>query len=288
MNKSGAGAVLILALVMITGLSVMYWKDVGERIVTATSSVDGQEIPICSVQTDVPLISLSFDTVWGNEDTQRILEILANHQVKATFFVTGSWVEQYPEIAGKILECGHDLGNYSEHYRQMDEISGEECRKEIMELHERVKKLTGYEMNLFRPPYGNYNNTVIKTVYACGYYPVLWSLDSLDWKNYGTEDIIEWVTENENLGNGTIILCRNGGKYTVEALDGLLTGLEEQGYELVPVSQLIYKEHYYMDLSGRQMPDEKNDTFDDISRRVSPDLPVCGTKISGGAAVCGL
>lgn len=255
MNKSGTGAVLILALVMITGLSVLYWKDVGEKLVTASSSVDSRELPIYCVQTDKPVISISFDAAWGNEDTQKILEILEKHQVKSTFFMTGGWVEKYPEDVKKILEAGHDLGNHSENHKQMSEISGEECRKEIMTTHEKVKKLTGYKMELFRPPYGDYNNTVIQTVYACGYYPVQWNVDSLDWKNYGTEDIIQRVSESTDLGNGSIILCHNGGKYTAQALDGLISRLKEKGYELVPISQLIYKEHYHMDGSGRQISD---------------------------------
>ena len=253
MKKTGFAGVVALALVMVTGLSVLYWKDVGEKLVTASSSVNGRELPIYSVETDKPEISISFDAAWGNEDTQRILDILAKHQVKATFFMTGGWVEKYPEDVKKILKAGHDLGNHSENHRQMSQLSEEECRKEIMTVHERVKKLTGYEMKLFRPPYGDYNNTVIKAAYACGYYPIQWSVDSLDWKDYGVEDIITRVTENKDLGNGAIILCHNGAKYTADALDELLTKLKEKGCELVPVSQLIYKENYHMDASGRQI-----------------------------------
>lgn len=256
MNKSGTGAVLILALVMITGLSVMYWKSVGEKLVTASSSVDGQELPICSVQTDEPELALSFDTAWGEERIQEILRVLDTHQVRATFFVTGAWVEKYPEELQKLRDAGHDLGNYGQNYRNMSEISEEECRKEIMSVHEKVKNLTGYEMNLFRLPYGDYNNAVIKTVYACGYYPVLWNLDSMDWKNYGTEDMIRRITESSNLENGAIILFHSGGKYTADALDEILTILEEKGYGLVPLSELIYKEHYHMDAAGTQIPDK--------------------------------
>ena len=254
MKKTGFAGVVALALVMVTGLSVLYWKDVGEKLVTASSSVNGRELPIYSVETDKPEISISFDAAWGNEDTQRILDILAKHQVKATFFMTGGWVEKYPEDVKKILKAGHDLGNHSENHRQMSQLSEEECRKEIMTVHERVKKLTGYETKLFRPPYGDYNNTVIKAAYACGYYPIQWSVDSLDWKDYGVEDIITRVTENKDLGNGAIILCHNGAKYTADSLDELLTKLKEKGYELVPISQLIYKENYHMDASGRQIP----------------------------------
>lgn len=255
MNKSGAGAVLTLALVMITGLSIMYWKDVGEKLVTASSSVNGQELPICSVQTEQREISISFDTAWENEGVGEILDILGTHQVKTTFFVTGEWVDEYPQDTEKILEAGHDLGNYTQSHGQMSERSAEDCRKEIMSVHEKVKKLTGYEMSLFRPPYGDYNNTVIKTAYACGYYPILWSLDSLDWKDYGTEDIVSRITESNELVNGAIILFHSGAKYTPEALDEVLTVLEGKGYEIVPLSELIYREHYHMDKTGRQIPD---------------------------------
>ncbi|NCC42114.1 MAG: polysaccharide deacetylase family protein, partial [Clostridia bacterium] len=217
MKKKGLGAVIVLALVMVTGISVMYWKTVGEKIVTVSSSVDGRELPIYAVETEKPQISISFDAAWGNEDTQEILDILAQNKVKTTFFMTGGWVESYPEDVKQILEAGHDLGNHSENHKQMSQISAKECQDEIMKVHKKVKDLTGYEMELFRPPYGDYNNTVINTVYACGYYPVQWSVDSLDWKDYGVESIIKTVCEHKNMKNGAIILCHNGAKYTAKA-----------------------------------------------------------------------
>ena len=110
-------------------------------------------------------------------------------------------------------------------------------------------------MFLFRPPYGDYDNEVILDARACGYYPVQWSVDSLDWKDYGAEDIISRVCNNDNLAGGAIILCHNGAKYTAQALDALLTNLEQQGYTLVPISELIYTENYHMDANGMQIPD---------------------------------
>ena len=77
----------------------------------------------------------------------------------------------------------------------------------------------------------------------------------MDWKDYGVDNIIKTVLENKNLGNGSIILCHNGAKYTADALDALITGLQEKGYELVQVSELIYKENDHMDVSGRQIQD---------------------------------
>ena len=124
-----------------------------------------------------------------------------------------------------------------------------------MSVHNKVKELTGYDMFLFRPPYGDYDNGVVKNALANNYYPIQWDVDSLDWKDYGADDIIKRVTEDSHLGNGSIILCHNGAKYTKDALDTLITTLQEKGYEFVPISQLIYKDNYHMDHEGRQIPD---------------------------------
>lgn len=256
MKQSGAGVVFGLALVVITGLSVMYWKEVGEKLNTASTSVDGKEMPVYSVEKEKPEIALTFNVTGGNENIEKILEILDRQQTKATFFVTGDWVEKYPEDTKAILAAGHDLGNNGERHRMMSELSAEECRKEIMQLHERVKNITGYEMKLFRPPYGEYNNTVIKTAYACGYYPVCWNVDSLDWKNYGADDMRKRVTENEEMGNGAIILFRTGSRYMNDTLEQIVDELKEKGYLPVAVSRLIYTQHYQMDISGRQIPEK--------------------------------
>lgn len=122
-----------------------------------------------------------------------------------------------------------------------------------MAVHKKVQDLTGYEMFLFRPPYGDYDNHVIKTATQCGYLSVQWDVDSLDWKDYGTDAIIKTVTQNPNLGNGSIILCHNGAKYTVKALDTMLYTLKDMGYEIVPVSELVVKDNYHLDQNGRQI-----------------------------------
>ena len=124
-----------------------------------------------------------------------------------------------------------------------------------MKVHNKVKELTGCEMDLFRPPYGDYDNTVILTAKKLGYYTIQWDVDSLDWKDYGADSIIRTVTEHKHLGNGSIILCHNGAKYTAQALDAMLTRLKDMGYEIVPVSELIIREDYHMNTEGRQIAD---------------------------------
>ena len=221
--------------------------------IRVSNSVNGRELPIYCVETKEPKIALTFDAAWGNEDTQKILEILKKHDVHVTFFMTGGWVESYPDDVKAILAAGHDLGNHSENHKNMSQLSDAEKKEELMKVHDKVRTLTGYEMFLFRPPYGDYDNAVVNVAKDCGYYTIQWDVDSLDWKDYGVDSVIKTVTEHKHLGNGSIILCHNGAKYTAQALDTLITKLKEKGYTFVPVSELIYRDGYHMNVEGRQI-----------------------------------
>ena len=212
-------------------------------------------LPIYCIQTDEKKISISFDAAWGADDTIRILDILDKYNVKVTFFMTGGWVNEYPDMVKEIYSRGHDLGNHSQNHKKMSELNVEQQKQELNSVTEKVKELTGYNMFLFRPPYGDYNSTLINTAYSINYYPIQWSVDSLDWKDYGVDSIIKTVTEHKHLGNGSIILCHNGAKFTADALDTLITTLQDKGYTFVPLSQLIYRDNYHMNHEGRQISD---------------------------------
>lgn len=244
----------------LSAIGIDSWEnlEVAETLSSAvdilrSATVGDRELPIYSVDTKENKVALSFDAAWGAEDFKKIMEILDKHKVKVTFFMTGGWVTNNPDCVKTLVEKGHDLGNHSEHHYDMTTISEDEKKSELTQVSEKVKELTGYEMNLFRPPYGAYDNSVIKTAYSLGYFPIQWSVDSLDWKDYGVSSIINTVCNHKELGPGAIILCHNGAKYTAEALDKLLTNIEEKGYKIVPVSELIMKEDYHMDSSGRQV-----------------------------------
>ena len=135
----------------------------------------------------------------------------------------------------------------------MSQLSDEEKKDELMKVHDKVRDLTGYEMFLFRPPYGDYDNAVVNVAKDCGYFAIQWDVDSLDWKDYGVDSIIKTVTEHKHLGNGSIILCHNGAKFTAQALDTLITKLKDKGYTIVPVSELIYRDKYHLNHEGRQI-----------------------------------
>lgn len=221
--------------------------------VNAGYKYKNKALPIYCVENDNNTISISFDAAWGADDTLSILDTLDKLNVKATFFMTGGWVESYPDMVKEIYSRGHDLGNHSENHKQMSTLNTSSQTEEIDSVTRRVKELTGYDMFLFRPPYGDYNNTLIETVYSLNYYPIQWDVDSLDWKDYGIDSIIKTVTKHPKLGSGSIVLMHNGAKYTAQALESVITGLQEKGYRLVPVSELIIRDNFSMDVTGRQL-----------------------------------
>lgn len=226
-----------------------------------------------------------FYAPWGNEDTQRILDILKKKNVRVTFFMTGEWINEYPEDVKAIDKAGHDIGNHSENHKQMTQLDEEKCKRELMVAHKRMKDLLGKDMFLFRPPYGAYNNQLLEIAEACKYYTIQWDVDSLDWKDYGADAIVKKVCEHKNLKNGSIILMHNGAKYTADALEKVIDTLREKGYDFVPISELIIKEDYHIDITGRQIPNEKpkseiedknenavSDTQEDLESDIDEDI----------------
>ena len=159
-------------------LYAMFWQGRDEAMPTVVA-VSNRKIPIYCVDSKEKVVALSFDAAWGNEDTEKILDILKENDVKVTFFMTGEWVEKYPEDVKKIAKDGHALGNHSENHKKMSEISVDECKEEIMVVHNKVKELTGVEMEVFRPPYGDYDDKLVDVTYEVGYYPIQWSIDTL-------------------------------------------------------------------------------------------------------------
>ncbi len=171
------GAIVLTSIALLAS-SLLIYPNSSETL--GNSIISSKELPIYCVEQEKPLISLSFDAAWGNDDTGRILETLEKHNVRVTFFMTGGWIEKYPDDVKAIAAAGHDLGNHSENHKQMSTLSAEECKTELMTPHEKVKKLTGKDMILFRPPYGDYNDTLIQVCRENGYYPIQWDVEPYD------------------------------------------------------------------------------------------------------------
>lgn len=209
-----------------------------------------RELPIYNVDVTEKLVSVSFDCAWGVEYTDEILSVMEKYGVKSTFFCVQFWVEKYPEYVKKISEAGHEVETHSATHDYMSKLSKEKIKEELSSSKKAIENITGKEVTLFRPPYGDYNDKLVSTVKEMGLYTVQWDVDSLDWKNLSKEKITERVLKK--VKSGSIILFHNNGLHTAEALPGIFEVLISQGYKFVPVGELIYKDNYYIDSLGTQ------------------------------------
>ncbi|MDD5923636.1 MAG: polysaccharide deacetylase family protein [Clostridia bacterium] len=208
-----------------------------------------RKIPIYCVKQDKKVVSISFDAAWGNEQTQTLLDILKENDVKATFFLVGNWVDKYPESVKAIADAGHDVGNHSNNHDHMTQKSLSQIADDTKACNEKIEALTGKCPTLYRPPYGDYNNDVVEGVNSCDMYCVQWDVDSLDWKDPTPEQMVERI--RSKISNGSIILMHNGAKNTPEALPMIIKAIREEGYEIVPISEILLKGKYATDHEGR-------------------------------------
>lgn len=208
-------------------------------------------IPIYYVDTKEKVCALSFDAAWGNEQTDILLNILDEHDVKSTFFLVGSWVDKYPDSVKEIHSRGHDVGNHSNTHAHMTQINAEDQSEEIKSCNKKIKTITGKEVTLFRPPYGEYDNTLVNTCNNLDIYCLQWNIDSLDWKDPTPEDMVTRI--EQNLCPGSIILLHNGAKNTPEALPLIIEAIQAQGYDIVPISKLLPKGEYTTDHEGKMI-----------------------------------
>ena len=196
-----------------------------------------RKLPVYSVEREDKKIAISFDC-----------------DVRATFFMVEFWAEKYPEYVRKIALGGNEIGTHSSTHSYMSKLSGEEIRAELASSSAAIEKVTGKKVELFRAPYGDYDDLLIETAQSMGLYTIQWDVDSLDWKDLSATDISMRIINN--VKSGSIILCHNNGLHTAEALPIVLDTLKNSGYEFVPIGELIYRDNYTIDARGRQCPAE--------------------------------
>jgi polysaccharide deacetylase family sporulation protein PdaB len=202
-------------------------------------------VPIYKVDKSEKKVAITLDGMWGAKHTPELLEIFRKYNVNITFFFGGNWLEENPHLVKEIAANGHEIGNHSYTHPHMAKLSQEEIKQELNRTEELIKELTGRRPKLFRPPFGEYNNRLIKTSQQENYHVIQWSIDSLDWKDVSTDFIVKTVMED--IGPGEIVLMHNNGKNTAGALQRLIPKLQEQGYQIVPLSELIYEDNYYVE-----------------------------------------
>lgn len=216
----------------------------------ATSAKTGKLLPIYNVETDEKKLSLTINCAWEADDIDKILDTLSKYQVKVTFFMVGDWVDRFPEAVKKIAESGHEIGNHSDTHPHVNQLSLEKNQAQIKTCADKIETLTGKKSTLYRGPYGEYNDTVIKAAELENHKTIQWSLDTLDYKGLTEQEM--WNRLKDKLKNGSIILMHNGTAHTADALDKLIYNIQEKEYQIVPVSELIYSENYTIDSAGMQ------------------------------------
>lgn len=240
-------ACLVLCLALI---SVAYIRLFNPTAFESAFSPASRPLPVYNVSTEEKKVAISFDAAWGEEKTDEILKILEDHNVKTTFFLVGYWVDKYPDRVKQIYDAGHEIGNHSNTHPHMSELSSAQISQELSALSDKVEAITGTRPTLFRPPYGDYDDQVVLQARKDGYEVIQWNVDSLDWKNLGVEPMIKQVTKEINPGD--IILFHNNSQYITQALPTILDYIQSQGYEIVPVSELVLEGEYWIDHTGCQ------------------------------------
>lgn len=215
-----------------------------------SASATERQLPIYCVNRDQKVCAISFDAAWGDASTQSLVDILNQYNVKATFFVIGNWAEQYPEDVKMLCENGMEVMNHSSAHGHMNQMSSEEIIADVNKCNDQIEALTGERPTLFRCPYGEYDDHVISAIRSIGMEPIQWDVDSLDWKEISADEIYNRVTSK--VQPGSIILFHNAGLNTPQALPGIVEYLIGEGYEIVPVSEILIDGDYTIDHEGRQ------------------------------------
>jgi probable sporulation protein (polysaccharide deacetylase family) len=192
--------------------------------------------PVYKGEANEKEIAFACNVVWGNEYLPQILQILKDNNIKITFFIGGDWATKYPEELKTIYQAGHELGNHGENHKKQTQLNIEQNKREILKAEESIKNVTGVKTVLFAPPYGDINKTVVDTAEGLGYKVIMWSIDTIDWNTKDYSEIIKRVEKKQH--NGGIVLM-HPTEVTVKALPELIKRLEDMGYEISGVSDVL-------------------------------------------------
>lgn len=210
-----------------------------------------RKLPIYSVETEEKKVALTFDASWGADKTDELISILKENDAKATFFLVGFWVEKYEDKVKKLQENGIEIGTHSNTHPDMTTLNQTKMQLELETSMNILEKVTGLKPKYFRPPYGAYNDKLITCAQDLGLMTIQWDVDSLDWKNLTVENITQRVISKTR--NGSIILMHNNGENTAAALRLIILGLKNKGFDFVCVGELVYKDNFHIDHTGRQI-----------------------------------
>lgn len=249
-NKQKIYSYLVAAsTVVILFILSFFFTNNNIDIMQTTSGVS-KLIPVYSVDTTKKQISLSINLEDNAEDIDKILKALDKCNVKTTFFATGEWAEQHSKELKKIVEKGHEVANHSDKHIHMQDLSYEQSTQEILNCSKKIQKIIQKEVKIYRAPFGEYNDIVLNSAIDNGYIPVEYSIDTLDYEGLDASQM--WDIIAKDLKAGAIILFHNGTENTANSLEEIIKNIQKRGYNIVKLSDLIYKENYEITPEGVQ------------------------------------
>ncbi len=209
-----------------------------------------RKVPIYNVETEEKQVAITFDAAWGADKTQGILDILQEFDCRATFFLVGFWVDDFPQMVTAIDQAGMEIGTHSNTHHDMAKLDKDTIAQELETSSSKIKAVTGKDVELFRAPYGSYDNDLLDVAESLNLKTIQWDVDSLDWKGLSASDISERVLSR--VKNGSIILMHNNSDHVLDGLRLILNHLKTQGYKVTAVGDLIYHQDYTIDRNGVQ------------------------------------
>jgi peptidoglycan-N-acetylglucosamine deacetylase len=211
-------------------------KRSGTREARATP--EESNITFNSVHVDGPYIAMTFDDGPSATLTPKLLDLLAAHHIKATFFVIGENVAEHPEIVARAAREGHEIANHSWSHPNFGKMSDESVRRQIQQTDDAIKNATGKRPTLLRPPYGSITAHEKRWIHdEFGYDIILWDVDPYDWKRPGPAVVRARILKETR--PGSIVLSHDIHPGTIEAMPSTFGELEAKGFKFVTVSELI-------------------------------------------------
>jgi peptidoglycan/xylan/chitin deacetylase (PgdA/CDA1 family) len=185
-----------------------------------------------------PFVAMTFDDGPHPQNTPRLLDMLRARNIKATFYVIGRSVDNYPQIVRRIVAEGHEIGNHTYTHRNLTKLSDSEVLRELTRTRDSIAKASGVQPRTMRPPYGALLQRQRSMIHQdFGYPTVLWSVDPRDWQRPGVSVVTSRILSSSH--NGAIILAHDLHAPSVDAMPGTLDGLLRKGFKFVTVSQMI-------------------------------------------------
>lgn len=184
-----AAAMAVLAVALLA-----WWRPgrVQEQIRSVTAPA-GALRPVYSARTQEKVVALTFDISWGKQQWSRVLDILKAEGVAATFFLSGPWAQNVPEAVQRIVADGHELASHGQRHDNFSRLGRHGTAENIQAAHKILQELSGRAPRLIRPPNGDFNAESLRATRDLGYETIMWSVDSLDWKNPGAGAMVNRV-----------------------------------------------------------------------------------------------